>query len=117
VAGRLKGQVMLCAVCTVHEEMRSAGFLVWHQNQGRRFVSGLTSKPLDRVSWLSLKIKVYGLSVVWPENHWDRFPGLGLKAGSYGLMIWDSKSLRFLGLDLKTKWATVCRYTTKLMRG
>jgi hypothetical protein len=24
-----------------------------------------------RVSWLSLKTKVDGLSVVWPQNHWD----------------------------------------------
>jgi hypothetical protein len=28
VAGRSRGRVMLCAVCTVHKEMRSAGFLV-----------------------------------------------------------------------------------------
>jgi hypothetical protein len=28
VAGRSRGQVMLCAVYTVHDEMRSAGFLV-----------------------------------------------------------------------------------------
>jgi hypothetical protein len=26
-----------------------------------------------RVSWLSLKTKVDGLSVVWPQNHWDGF--------------------------------------------
>jgi hypothetical protein len=26
-----------------------------------------------RVSWLSLKTKVNGLSVVWPQNHWDGF--------------------------------------------
>jgi hypothetical protein len=32
----------------------SAGFLVKHQNQDRRFVSGLASKPLER------------FSVVWP---------------------------------------------------
>jgi hypothetical protein len=37
-----------CAVCTVHVEMRSAGFLVEPQNQGRRFMSGLASKPLGR---------------------------------------------------------------------
>jgi hypothetical protein len=34
------------------------------------------------------------------------FPGLGLKTGSYGLVIWASKSpRRFLGLGLKTKRA------------
>jgi hypothetical protein len=28
---------------------------------------------------LSLKTKVDGLSVVWPQNHWDDFFGLGSK--------------------------------------
>jgi hypothetical protein len=76
---------------------------------------------------LSLKTKVDGLSLVWPQNHWDSFlrfglktggdcflvepqnqggggfSGLGLKTGSNGLVIWDSKSSqRFLSLDLKT---------------
>jgi hypothetical protein len=33
---------------------------------------------------------------------------LGLKTGSSGLVIWASKSpRRFLGLGLKTKWASV----------
>jgi hypothetical protein len=83
---------------------------------------------------LSLKTKVDGLSVVWPQNQWDGFlwfgvktggddflvesqnhggggfPGLGLKTGSCGLVIWASKSpRRFLGLGLKTKQASVCR--------
>jgi hypothetical protein len=35
-------------ICTMHVDTRSAGFLVEPQNQGRRFVSGLTSKPLGR---------------------------------------------------------------------
>jgi hypothetical protein len=38
VAGRLRGQVTLCVVCTVHKEMTRAGFLVQPQNQGRRFL-------------------------------------------------------------------------------
>jgi hypothetical protein len=37
---------MLCAICTVHVETRSTSFLVEPQNQGRRFVSGLASKPV-----------------------------------------------------------------------
>jgi hypothetical protein len=41
VAGRSRGRVAPCAVCTVHVETRSADFLVEPQNQGRRFVSGL----------------------------------------------------------------------------
>jgi hypothetical protein len=50
VAGRSEGWVMPCVVYTVHVETRSAGFLVEPQNQGRRFVSGLASKPLGRFS-------------------------------------------------------------------
>jgi hypothetical protein len=43
-------------VCTVHVEIRSASFLVEPQNQGRRFVNGLASKPLERfVSGLASK--------------------------------------------------------------
>jgi hypothetical protein len=38
----------LCAVSTVHKETRSTGFFVEPENQGRRFVSGLTSKPLGQ---------------------------------------------------------------------
>jgi hypothetical protein len=39
---------MLCAVGTMHLEMRNACFLVEPQNQGRQFVSGLASKLLGR---------------------------------------------------------------------
>jgi hypothetical protein len=48
VAGLPRGRVVLCVICTVHIKTRSAGFLVEPQNQGRRFVSGLASKPLGR---------------------------------------------------------------------
>jgi hypothetical protein len=34
VAGRSRGWVALCAVCTMHVKTRSAGFLVEPQNQG-----------------------------------------------------------------------------------
>jgi hypothetical protein len=50
VAERLRGRVVSCAVCTWHVETSSAGFLVEPQNQGRRFMSGLTSKLLERFS-------------------------------------------------------------------
>jgi hypothetical protein len=56
MAGRLRGRVASCAVCTCHVETRSTGFLVELQNQGRRFVSALASKPLRR------------FSPVWPQN-------------------------------------------------
>jgi hypothetical protein len=38
VARRSRGRVMLCVVCTVYNEMRSMGFVVQPQNQGRRFL-------------------------------------------------------------------------------
>jgi hypothetical protein len=55
-AGRSRGQVTLCVTCTVHEETKSAYFLVEPQNQGRWFVSGLASKLRSTVyQWLGLK--------------------------------------------------------------
>jgi hypothetical protein len=42
--------------CTWHVETRRTGFLIEPQNQGRRFVSGLASKPLG---WFS---------PIWPQN-------------------------------------------------
>jgi hypothetical protein len=83
------GRVTLCAVYTVHMEMRSTCFLVEPQNQGLQFVSGLAlkpvvtvfsglaskpvatvlsdlaSKPVVTVSWLSFKIKVVEGFPVW----------------------------------------------------
>jgi hypothetical protein len=50
VAGLSGGRVTPCAVCTVHMETKSTGFLVQPQNQGRQFFSGLASKPLGRFS-------------------------------------------------------------------
>jgi hypothetical protein len=38
--------VISCAVYTVHVETRSVGFLIEPQTQGRRFASGLATKPL-----------------------------------------------------------------------
>jgi hypothetical protein len=63
---------------------------------------GLASKPV--VSFL-----------VEPQNQGGgEFSGLGLKTGSYGFVIWPSKSpRRFLDLDHKTKRATVCRLLHK----
>jgi hypothetical protein len=54
--------MMLCAVCTVHIETRSASFMVEPQNQSRQFVSGLTSKPLGHLIWFSLKTDCDGFS-------------------------------------------------------
>jgi hypothetical protein len=96
VAGWSGGRVTLCAVSTMHKKTRSASFLVEPQTQGRWVVSGLASKLLE---WFLL---------IWPQNRWLGFFGLGLKTGSSGLMIWPSKSpRRFLGLGIKNKWASV----------
>jgi hypothetical protein len=80
VAGRSRGRVTPCAVCTWHVETRSVGFLVEPQNQGRWFVSGLTSKPLG---WFS---------PVWPQNWWQRF-----------FPVWPQNRWSVSWLSLKTK--------------
>jgi hypothetical protein len=83
-----------CAVYTVHVETRSAGFLIEPQNQGQRFVSGLVSKPLGRVSRFG------------PQNQQLRFADLGLKSPR-----------RFLGLGLKTQRALICLLHHKIDGG
>jgi hypothetical protein len=126
VAGRSRGRVVPCAVCTWHVETRSAGFFIEPQNQGRRFVSGLASKPLGRFSPVWPQNWWRRFLPVWPQNRWmgflvqpqnqggGGFLDLGLKTGSSSLVIWASKSpRRFLGLGLKTKWASVCRLCHK----
>jgi hypothetical protein len=88
--------------------------------------SGLTSKPAamvfsSLVSKLvvtdspSLASKPVVSFLVEPQNQGGGgFPVLGLKTGSSGLVIWASKSSqRFLGLGLKTKQASVCRFRHK----
>jgi hypothetical protein len=76
--------------------------------------SSLVSKLVATVSpGLASKPAVGFL--VEPQNQGGGgFFGLGLKIGSSGLVIWASKSpRRFLGLDLKTKWASVCQLRHK----
>jgi hypothetical protein len=57
--------------------------------------------------------------LVEPQNQGGGgFPGLGLKTGSSGLVIWASKSpRRFLSLGLKTMHALVCRLRHKTNGG
>jgi hypothetical protein len=66
VAGRSRGRVVPCAVCTWHVETRSVGFLVEPENQGRRFVSGLASKPLRRFLAVWPQNLLRRISLVWP---------------------------------------------------
>jgi hypothetical protein len=55
---------------------------------------GLASKPRSTVSpGLASKLVAMVL-VVWPQNHSLGFPGWSLKTGSYGLVIWPTKSPR-----------------------
>jgi hypothetical protein len=82
-----------CAVCIVHVEMRSAGFLVEPQNQARRFVSGLTSKPLEQFLRFDLKTGGVGFLIESQNQGGGGFPDLGLKIDGYDLIIWTSKSL------------------------
>jgi hypothetical protein len=76
--------------------------------------SGLTSKLVVMVSPCLASKPAVGF-LVEPQNQGGGgFTGLGLKTGSSGLVIWASKSPRqFLGLGLKTKWASVCRLRHK----
>jgi hypothetical protein len=80
--------------------------------------SSLASKLVATVS-LGLASKLAVGFLVEPQNQGGGgFPGLSLKTGSSGLVIWASKSpRRFLGLDLKTKWASVCRLHHKTNGG
>jgi hypothetical protein len=71
---------MLCAVCTVQMKMRSPGFLVEPQNQGRRFISDLTSKSLGRI-----------LSG-WQKSTPTISPDLASKSVASGFLIWVLKS-------------------------
>jgi hypothetical protein len=72
--------------------MRSVDFLVELQNQSRRFLSGLASKPLRR------------LSVVWFQNYWNGFLRFGIKTGGDGFSRFDLKISGggFPSLGLKT---------------
>jgi hypothetical protein len=115
-------------------ETRSADFLIELENQGRRFVSALASKPAATVfAGLALKpVATFfaglvskpvatvspGLTskpvvgfLVEPQNQDGvGFPGLGLKTDSSSLVICASKSPRWcLGLGLKTKQTLVYR--------
>jgi hypothetical protein len=87
VAGRSRGPVALCGVCTVHVKMRSVNFLVEPQNQGRRFVSGLASKSLGRFLQFGLKTVDNDFLVESQNQGGGGFLGLCFKTGTYGLVI------------------------------
>jgi hypothetical protein len=80
--------------------------------------SSLASKLVATVS-SSLALKPAVGFLVGPQNQGGGgFPSLGLKIGSSGVVIRASKSpLRFLGLGLKIKWASVCQLHHKIDGG
>jgi hypothetical protein len=105
VTGRSRGWVVPCAVCIVHVETRSVGFLVEPQKKGQQSVSGLASKPVGR------------FSPVWPQNWWQRF-----------LAVWSQNVLRqfspvwpqnwwrrFLPLWPQNRWSVSLSLKTKVV--
>jgi hypothetical protein len=66
----------------------------WHRVRSALY----TWRRGERVSWLSLKTKVNGLRVVWPQNNSDGFHRFGLKTGGDGFSRFGLKTGgRFLG--------------------
>jgi hypothetical protein len=82
------------------------------------FFSNLASKLVATVS-SDLVSKPVVSFLVEPQNQGGgEFPGLGLKTGSFGLLICASKSpRRFLDLVLKNKQALVCWLRHKIDEG
>jgi hypothetical protein len=76
--------------------------------------SSLTSKLVATVSPSLASNSAVGF-LVEPQNQGGGgFSGLGLTTGISGLMIWASKSSRqFLGLGVKTKWASISQLRHK----
>jgi hypothetical protein len=113
VAGRSRGRVTLCAVCTGHIETRSAGFLVEPQNQGGGGFpgSGLKTSSSGLVIW-GLKITAtgswfepqnqvaFGLSVA-PQNR-RREVGAGHASRSSSLFDVEASLARVSQSGLKT---------------
>jgi hypothetical protein len=100
-----------CAICTMHIETRSAGFLVKPQNQGRRFVNGLVSKPVERFAkttgtvlfGLASKLVAMVFSGLASKSMVTVSPGLVSKSVVGFLAEPQNKGGgQFPGLDLKT---------------
>jgi hypothetical protein len=116
VVRRLRGRVAPCAVCIMHVETGSVGFLVEPQNQGQQFVSGLASKPLGRFLpvwpqnlWRRFLVVcpqnlLRQFSLVWPQNQWRRFsPVWPQNWWRRFLLVWPENKWWVSWLSLKTK--------------
>jgi hypothetical protein len=112
VAGLSRGWVTLCAVCTVHKETLSTGFLVEPQNQGRwvswfgpqnhqvRF-GDFGPKITATVFWFGLQNQAsYGLPVVL-QNRWEE-DGVRHASRSSGLLRLEASRARVSQFCLKT---------------
>jgi hypothetical protein len=80
----------------------------WHRVRS----APCTRRRGARVSWLSLKTKVDGLSVIWPQNHWDGFSSVWASELVATVCEWFGlKTTRtvFTGLASKPV-ATVCEW-------
>jgi hypothetical protein len=62
------------------------------QGDNEREFLGLASKPRSTASPSLASKPVATVLVVCAQNHSLGFPGLGLKTGSCGLVIWPTKS-------------------------
>jgi hypothetical protein len=102
-----------CAVYTVHEETRTAGFLVEPQNHGRRvswfgpqnqqlWFADLAHKITTTVSWFGPQNQVgFGLSVA-PQNRREDEDGVRHTSRSSGLLYQEAS------------WARVSQFASKL---
>jgi hypothetical protein len=117
VAGRSRGRVTPCAVCTWHVETRSTGFLVEPQNQGGGGFLGLGLKTgssglaiwglkiTATVSWFGPQNQVgFGLSVVAQNRR--RKVGAGHASRSSSLLGVEASLARVSQSALKTGGGT-----------
>jgi hypothetical protein len=81
-------------VCGLHRAQgdEEHGFLGLASKPRSMVSPGLASKPVATVSPSLASKPLATVLVVWPQNHSLGFPGLGLKTGSFGLVIWQIKS-------------------------
>jgi hypothetical protein len=105
VAGRLRGRVAPCAVCTWHVETRSVSFLVEPQNQGGGGFPGLGLK-IGSYRFVDLGLKIT-VTVSWfgPQN----------QAG-FGLLVAPQNQRREVGAGHASKSSSLLGIEASLAR-
>jgi hypothetical protein len=113
VVGRSRGQMTLCAVCTMYKEASSACFLIWPQNHGRWFLlvwpqnrqlqfGDLSLKFTSTISLLAPQNQTgYDLSVA-PQNRREDEDGMGHASRSSGVLGLEVSRARYSQSSLKT---------------